>query len=108
MPGALAAIEGRGGEIRIEEDQRLGRHPAILDEAEAQRVDPRAPGEVRRRAADPRHRIGETSPVPVEAEPTRIAEQAQRPASRSRVAEAHIGGPGYRSEEGRDRKGEDG
>src|SRR3546814_5628847 len=78
MPGALAAIEGRGGEIRIEEDQRLGRHPAILDEAEAQRVDPRAPGEVRRRAAEPRHRIGETRPVHVEAETTRLAEPAQR------------------------------
>ena len=48
MPGPLAQARHRLGQRRVEEDQRLGVHPAILDEAERQHVDAGAPGQVGR------------------------------------------------------------
>ena len=48
MAGALAADRDLVGKLGPEQDQRLGIQPAILDEAERQGVDPRAPGDVGR------------------------------------------------------------
>ena len=96
MAGALAAIMGGGGERGIEEDQAFGREPAILDEAEGERVDARPPGQVRRRAAEARHRIGEAGAVDVEAEAARLGEVAERRGLGGRVDAAIFAGVGDR------------
>src|SRR3546814_10564139 len=74
----LAAIECRLRQRGIEEDERLCRHAAILDEAERQGGDSAAPGDVGRRAAEMRDRIGEARAVHVQPEPTLRAQRADR------------------------------
>ena len=47
MPRALAPLRCCTDKFRLEEDQRLGTHPAVFDETEGENIDPRAPCYVR-------------------------------------------------------------
>jgi len=67
MTRPLAQARNDVGLRRVEEDQRLGVHPAILDAAEAEHVDARAPRHVGRVAAGEGDGIGEARTVHVEA-----------------------------------------
>jgi hypothetical protein len=66
MPRALAPHLAGFGEVGAEEHQRFGTHAAILDEAEAQRIDPGAPRDIGRVAPMMHDRIGEARAVHVQ------------------------------------------
>ena len=69
MSSAFATHGNLIGKVGPEQDQGFGIHPAVLDEAEAHRVDARAPGDVGQVLARARNGIGDPRPVDVEGEP---------------------------------------
>ena len=71
MPAALAAQLELPGPGRVEQHHRLDPEAAVLGAAEAQHVDTRLPGQLRRRAAEMHQRVGETRPVHVHRQPVR-------------------------------------
>ena len=96
MPGALAADRDLVGKLGPEQDQRLGVEAAVLDEAEAQRIDPGAPGDVGRAFAGGGDGVGEARPVHVEAEGAAARLLAERRNLGGAVGEAIFGGVGDR------------
>src|SRR6185369_7222856 len=91
MAGALAANRDLIGKFGPEQDQCFSIHPAILDEAEAHRVDPRAPGQVREGFATARDRIGDPGAVEMECEPALLREFAQGRDLGSTIGEPVLG-----------------
>ena len=77
MAGALAAIMGVGGQRPVKEDQRLGAHPAIFDETEAEGIDPGLPGQFGGRTAERGNRVGKAGAIHMQAEPARLADFGQ-------------------------------
>jgi len=69
MAAALAPIAEIPGRLGTEEDHRLRRHGAVLGGAEGERVDPRLPGDLGRRATEPRHGVGEARAVDMQRQP---------------------------------------
>lgn len=68
MAGAHAAADHLGAPGRVEIDQRFAGEAAALGGAEGQHVHTGLPGDLGRRAAERRHRIGEARAVHVDAE----------------------------------------
>ena len=102
MPGALAPDRDLVGKLGPEQDQSLGIEPAVLDEAERHRLDPRAPGHVGGAFAGHRQRIGEARAVHVEGEAPLLRQLAERRDLRGPVNEPIFGRVGNRDGGGLD------
>ena len=94
MPGALAAIAEIVSPFRIEEHHRLGRERAVLGGAERQRVDAGTPGDIGRRASEPRQRVGETRAVHMQREPVLARELGERGDLGGTIDRAGLASPG--------------
>ena len=96
MPRPLAQHLGLARQRSVEEHQRLGIHPAILDEAEAQHVDPRAPRQIRRAGPRRDDGIGKPRTVELEPEPACLGELTQRRSLVGRIGQPIFGRVGDR------------
>src|SRR3546814_4104273 len=72
-----------------EKDDRLGHHRAVLGEAERQRVDPDAPGDVGGSAAENVDGVGNTRAVHVQLQPLALRDLADLARSEEHTSELH-------------------
>ena len=96
VPGALAPHERLVGQGGVEQDQGLGAHPAVLDKAKRQRLDPGAPSQVGRALSGRGDGVGETCPVHVEAQAPAPRHLTQRGDFGGTIDEAILTGVGDR------------
>src|SRR3546814_17513269 len=94
MAAALLELTHPGTAAAAEKDDRLGHHRAVLGEAERQRVDPDAPGDVGGRAAEKGDGVGETRDVHVQIQPLALRDLADLAVLPGPPREAIIGTDG--------------
>ena len=100
MTTALAPVARRLRQCRIEEDQRFRTHPAILDEAEAQGVRARSPGQVRWCRSGRNHGIGESCAIDMQPQAQFARDIPNRGDLVRAIGHAIFGGVGNRNRVG--------
>ena len=100
VSGALAQVGEGLGELRLEDDDGLAGERAVLGRAERQRVDPGAPGHLRRREAARDEGVGEARAV-------HVGGEASRPGDPGKLGDfvATVDRPGLRRLRERQRAG---